>query len=461
VRIARLGLFACSALLLGCQSYEPRPLDSDAHRAAVLARTPSDEGVAAFARRLADEGQPSEYNLADGLSLREAEAVALFFNSELRLARLRAGVAQAGAKYAGLWEDPELGVDAERIIESVDHPWIIGASVGFTLPISGRLAVEEARANAEHRAELRRVAAEEWSVRNSLRAAWLEWSANQERSAAVADLLLRIESILSIVSQLEAAGELSRTEGRLFRIELASRRNALLGIDAAARELELGVHHLMGLAPSAPLSLTPTLAAAAVADPADESWLTRNPGLAALRADYDVAEEALRLEIRKQYPDIVIAPGLKSEDGDTRVLLGVSLPIPLWNRNQRDIAEADARRELARAAFETTLEGLESDLALAHARYDAARAQRSALETEIVPLVEQQDAETRRVAGLGEVDTFILLESLTRLHDIKVALIDARLAESLAALRLHELLGPPASARSPAEAPAPAKEVHP
>ncbi|MBC7834356.1 MAG: TolC family protein [Phycisphaerales bacterium] len=443
---ARTGAAAACvfAALSGCQSYDPRPLDPSAHHGAWLARSPEHEGVAAFARRLAmNEGHPAPYDLTDGLSLQEGETVALFFNPDLRMARLRAGVALASAEHARLWEDPVLGVDAERILGSVDHPWVLGVSLGFTLPISGRLAVEESRAHAAHRAELRRVLAAEWSARLGLRATWLEWSSQQLRAELSGDLLGRLESILAVVSRLEQAGELSRIEARLFRIEQMTRSTEWRAIEARTSELELTLRALMGLAPAAPLGLVPTSLGAPDQLRTSSDLDTRNPTLAALRADYEVSEEALRLEIREQYPDITIGPGFGTDEGDSRVLLGLSLPIPLWNQNRRGIAEAVAQRDLARGAFETAIERTGASLAMAHGRHAAARAHRAALEGEMVPMVEEQDTETRRVADLGQVDTLLLLETLARLHDAKNALIDARLAEAIAALRVEELTGPP------------------
>lgn len=439
----------------GCQSYAPRPLDAAAHGRAWQERTApgaGDEGVAAFVRRLAEEGagEAGPYDPSDGISLREAEVVALLFNPDLRAARLRADAALASARHAGLWEDPQFGVDAERILASVDEPWVVGATLGITLPISGRLAVEEARAGAAHRAELRRVAAQEWGVRAALRAAWLAWSAQELRAEQTRRLLDRLDTIVGIVRSLEDAGELSRIEARLFRIERAVTASSLLAVETRATELVLELRALMGLSPAAPLTLVPAPLGAADARSATlEDLSARNPEIAALRAEYEVAEEALRLEIRKQYPDLVIGPGLGVEDGDGRVLLGLSLPIPLWNRNQRGIAEAAAQREIARAAFETQLERLGAALAAAGAQLDAARAQRELLERTLVPMVEEQDAESLRVARLGEVDTPLLLDSLSRLYQARAALIDAHLAESLAAQRIQELIGPPPPAPEP------------
>jgi len=445
----RMGLAPAAALasLAGCETYTACPLDLAAHRGAWLARTPADEGVAVFARRLAEPGDAARggFDPADGLSLREGEAVSLFFNPDLRMARLRAEGVGESATYAGLWADPGLGVDAERVIESVAEPWVVGASIGITLPISGRLEVEEARADAAHAAALRRVAELEWGTRRSVRRAWLGWSAERRRAELARELMSRLERIGGIVRGLADAGELSRMEARLFWIEGSMRRAELGAVEARERELELGLRALMGLAPGAPLELTPApLLGAATPTPisADAELIERNPTLAALRAEYEVAEQGLRLAVREQYPDITIAPGGGVDDGDSRVTLGVSLPIPLWNRNRRAIAEATADREMARAAFETGYERLAAELAAAVAAHDAAAARRAALEAEVVPLVEAQDAEAMRVAELGEVDALLMLESMTRLYDTKSALIEARLAEALAAARVEELVGP-------------------
>ena len=143
-------LLACPCTLVACQRYRPRPLDLPRHHAAVEARDPSATDVVAYANGLAAvSGGAGTYDPSDGLSLDEAEVVALYFNPQLRVARLRADVPRFGAAEAGRWQDPEFGIDAERIIESVEHPWVLGGTLSFTIPLSGRLGVEKEQARAE------------------------------------------------------------------------------------------------------------------------------------------------------------------------------------------------------------------------------------------------------------------------------------------------------------------------
>src|SRR5688500_8874313 len=94
--------------LAACQRYAPAPLDLEGYRASLHARDVTGAGVRDYARRLAEggTGPAGPYDPTDGLSLDEAEVVALFFNPQLRLARLDAAVRRLGAAEAGRWEDP-------------------------------------------------------------------------------------------------------------------------------------------------------------------------------------------------------------------------------------------------------------------------------------------------------------------------------------------------------------------
>jgi outer membrane protein, heavy metal efflux system len=435
----------------GCQSYERKPLDLETTRAAWLTRSPADPSIREFAAALdrAESGTGlADFNPVDGLTLAEAEAVALVFNPDLRQARLEANVTRTTAAHAGLWQDPVLGVDLERIVSSAGgtNPWIVGSTIGITIPISGRLEAEKARAGAELAAQLDRVAAREWATRSALRELWVEWSAAQVLAEVAEELIARLRDVAALADRQEKAGSMTRVDARLFRVELAGREADLIATTARVKELELQLRALLGLASETPLTLVPTLTFAARTTNVDELrplLESSNPELAAVRAEYEVSEQLLRTEVRKQYPDLTIGPGYGTDQGDNRVLLGVSLPIPLWNRNQQGVAQASAQREVARGRFETTYEQLSSKLAIALTRYESGKAQRALIESSVVPLADEQEAEVRRVASLGRVDPLLLLESLKTLYAAKVRLVEARAAESVGAARLDELIGPP------------------
>ncbi len=431
--------------LVGCQSYEPKPLDAAAHRDAWHARTPADESVSAFAERLSETtpDKPVPYDPSDGISLAEGELIALVYNSDLRMARLRAGVALTTADNAGFWDDPKLSVDLLRITESVSDPWFVNVGLGITLPISGRLEAEKARADAAYQAQLYMIAEAEWHTRYQVRLVWLEWSAAQVMLEQQEQLIGMIGSLVDATNKLADAGELQRTEAGLFAIERVQRRYELRRLHGKVEESEQQLRSLMGLSPKAHLQLIPqVMAVGVVDDKANTPSADNNPSLVRLSQEYEVAEQALLREIRKQYPDLTIGPVVESDEGQSRIGLGGGIPLPILNANKQGIAEAKAERELARAAYETQYERLVGTLAQAQAKAKSLTEERQIVADEMAPLVDEQVERARKLLELGEGGGLVLLESLVRAHKTKRHLMDVRLDEAKAYAELLFLSGP-------------------
>ncbi|MEQ8770474.1 MAG: TolC family protein [Phycisphaerales bacterium] len=438
-------VFGMGAVITGCTTYEPRPLDPARHRADWHNRSAGDESVLLFADRLAERAaNPAPaFDPDDGLTLPEGELVAMVFHPDLRLARLRAGVASASAEHAGRWDDPEFSIDVLRITEGVANPWIVTPGLAITIPISGRLGVERDRADAALRAEIERVAEQEWAVRHELRLAWLGWSAASLRLEEHERLLKSISDLSNSTALLAEAGELLRTEAALFAIERSQRGYELHRLRGAVAEAEQRVRAVLGLSPGAPIELVPSLDVHGYADDGGPSEAAAgNQTLARLRTEYEVAEQTLRREIRKQYPDLTIGPLYESDEGQSRVGLFGAIPVPVLNANKRGIAEAEAEREFARAACETEYERVVGRIAGARARARALLAEREHLVAELVPLVDHQLADARRLLELGEGGGLVLLESMVRAHETKMHLIDVRLDEARVRAELAFLSGP-------------------
>ena len=449
-------LAALSAALIltlsGCKAYEPRALDLDRTQREYLLRALDGPVVEQFH----EAGRPASapdatLDLADGITLAEAEAIALVFNRGLRAARLAAGVTQASAENAGLWQDPTLGVDFSKIVSGASQGLDAIVSVGFTLPVSGRLDLERERLGAEHAAELARVAALEWETVALLRRAWTERAGIAREAEATRDVLHRVEQVTAIVDRMESAGELARIEARLFRIEDAKLRSRLAALESELSRATHAVEAMLDLPPAAGRFFTGEFASsprlgAESRDAALAAIRDTNPAVLRARAEHEVAERTLEEEIRKQWPDLVLSPGYGDDQGDRKFVLGVGVALPLLNGNRAGIAVAEAAREAARWRAESELQRVLGALLAAEERLAQSVARRESLERTLVPLVEAQYEETRAVARLGEVKTLVLLESLKQQLEARNEMIAARRDEALAAIDIEELLGPPGRA---------------
>ena len=348
----------------------------------------------------------------------------------------------ASLETSGLWEDPVFGFDGAEIL-SPEGPFEFGLMLEWTIPISGRLGVERDLASAAYEAELRRVVEAEWAIRMQVREAWAHWSEALLRQELLGNFVTDTQRVVELTDRLEEAGEFTRVEARLIRGQLASARleaaGAALAVQAASSEL----YELIGLWPGGSLELLPELSSPAGSEQEVDidRLITSNLSLAVSRAEYQAAEEALRLEIRKQYPDLTIGAGYGNEDDD-RLLLGLSIPIPALNGNRAGIAAAEAKRDQARLRAESQFEELSRRFLLARNKLSITSAQRESFETVLVPLLDQQLGEIERLMDLGQVDALLLLESLTGRLDAKSKLLDLRLSEVRASIEVESLLGP-------------------
>lgn len=434
------------ALLAGCQGYDPQPLDDAAHAAHAAewaGRRPGAAGVAEYARELARAGAfTGKFDLADGIQLPEAEVIALFFNPDLRVARAEAAVALAGAQEAGRWEDPELEIDAAYVLGSVDKPWVLGGMLKFTLPLSGRHGVEEDKAWAEHRVTLTQVVQAEWEALVRLREHWVEAATLAEELRLTQQLIAALETLNQRADKLVQAGALARLDARLVELELAQRRIEAFALAGSLDDANARLREDMGLFPSAPVTLKTELPK--FAWPANPASLLaqRNPALRAARAEYEVSQQSLRLEVRKQYPDLVIGGGYENEDGQSRITLGLGFPLPIINLNREGIARARASRAASRDAYFARVEAVNHALSRATAASARAARQAELVNTTIVPLADTNAAEAAKMAELGEFDALRQLEVLTRQHEARLALLRANVQVRLADAAVLAAVGP-------------------
>lgn len=442
-------LLVVLASVSGCSTYSASPLDASGHLAEVEARSHRSEAVRTFADRLAASTVGLTFDPVDGLSLAEAEVVALLFNADLRRARLEANVARLGAAEAGRWDDPSLGIDIERIISGTDDPWVIGGLVDLTIPLSGRLRIEGQLAADKHRlAELQVLRLERQTVAE-LRHAWARWSSALSRRHVLDEAVADLDAIESSADKLKDAGELDPTDARLFSIDRVKRRAQLLAAEREARQAEAALRQIMGLSPMATLDLRPGTGLQATETPVD---LDLHPDLAIARAEYLVAERELELEIRRQYPDLNLGGGFGTDQGDSRLLGGLSIPIPVFNTNRRAIAETHARRDVARAAFESVLTSLEAARHAAAVDLNDSRSLISLLETGLVPLVDRQVLEAQKLLDAGEFNPLIVREALNAATEAKLELISARLALDESMIKHRSLTEPAFLSPIPMEA---------
>lgn len=382
-------------------------------------------------------------------------------------ARARAGLAQAQLQTAGLAPRTALSPEIERTNERDpgQSAWSVGLALDIALTgASVREArIERARLLAD--AALLDEADAAWSIRSAAQRALTElWSSTAEMKLLdrLVVTLLEAQAVMQKRYDLGAADALELTTTRTAaaqaesRFVLAEQRQIRArGELAQALALPLSAIDALQIDFSEfeqPSALPPrdALRAGATLDRID---------LRRALAQHAAAEAALQVELRAQYPEIRLRPGLLWDQGATVWQLGASLPLFGAERQAGPIAEAVARRELAAQDF-LALQA-QALVSLEHAR---ARVAASELDTDGAEAEHDearlQATRTEQRFARGDADRLDRLLARARVIESDLRLLYARQRTLASRLALEDAIQRPLSRLSTEPAP-PAREAKP
>lgn len=374
------------AALAGCARYAPLPLDRRpalATRVADLKLGPAPAGWPGGARAI-DPHRP--------LDIADVALLAVDNNPDLRAARAQRGIAEAEIVAAGLLPNPQLTASMGFVVggPGTATAW----SAGLGEDIKSLVTLSAAKASARYAA--RKIDADllwqEWQVVGRARLLFVD-TIEARRARALLDAERRLFAARYALSERAVAeGNLPLTDSVADLAALAAVDKALetQDRDDEARRQELDA--LLGLAPSVTLSLAPDIALPpfdlAQIRPRVQQIPERRPDLVALALGYDAQEARLRGAILAQFPALVLG-GVGGSDTTSVASVGpsVTIDLPIFNRNQGDIAIARATRSRLRAEYASRLAAavgeaealiarhalLERQIAAARARLPAAQ----------------------------------------------------------------------------------------
>lgn len=375
------GLAACAG---GCAAYRPLPLAPRAHLAPALSNLDLDVPAAAGA------DAPRRIDVAKPLDLESIGLLAILNDPALQTERGTIAVAQARAIEASLLPNP-------------------GASLGYgallggpgTAPSYAASLTQDITAIVTYRA--RNAAAGAHVAEVNADTLWQEWQVAQKARLLALDLYWGERSIglqrreRDLIANALAKVRSATTAGNLDLTALSP----LVAAEAAAEQslaaLELqqiknwqALDAVLGLAPKLRFAIAPpTLPPlprnidALIAD-----LPKRRPDLVALRLGYRSADETLRAAILGQFPAFALGGNWSSDTTGVRSAgPTVTFDLPIFNRNQGQIAASRATRLLLHEEYQARLDGAVGNIRglLAQSeklRADVAQARRAAASAE-------------------------------------------------------------------------------
>jgi outer membrane protein, heavy metal efflux system len=432
-----------SSLLAGCVRYQPRPLSAVATAAALERRSLTN----AVLRTFLETNLHREFESwpAKGWDFEMLTLAAFYYHPSLEVARADWQVAQGGIRTAKGRPNPTVTVTPayDNGIANSPSPWM--PLIVFDLPLETAGKRARRTEQAEHLSESARlnIATTAWQVRSGVRSSLLDYTAAQERAQLLEKQVgLQREAGARLESQLQA-GAVATAEVTAARIAQAKLNADLADARRQRAEARAGVAEALGVPSSAldgvslalDLSALPLADSMTSAEARREALQGRSDILGAL-ADYAAGQSALQLEIAKQYPDVHLSPGYfwnQGNEGDNQWQLGVTVELPVLNRNQGPIAEAEARRAALAARFVALQAKVIAEIDRAVAGYEASRSNLVALQS-LADAQRTLHENTEAQFKAGAADQLELVSSELELETAQLAELDSR-------VKVHQALG--------------------
>jgi cobalt-zinc-cadmium efflux system outer membrane protein len=330
---------------------------------------------------------------AGALTLRQALALTLTHNPELAAVSYDIRIAEARILQAKLLPNPEAQFTSENIAGSGDY---YGGKRSENTLLLGQL-IElggKRRARVSEAAFGRDLADFDYETKKRevfLKTAqdFIDVLAIQRRVTIDEQLVRLANDFIPVAVKRIEAGKASNLEKTRFDVAIGLAR---IDLEQAKHDLVAARQRLA----SRWGSLKPRFASAVGdldATPATTSFdalarrLPANPRLARFGAEVAQREAALAREKAAAVPDITLSAGGRqiNERNDTTAVVGFSVPLPLWNRNQGNIRAARERIDRADAEQAAAAAALQTELTEGYENLERARAAILILRENVLP----------------------------------------------------------------------------
>lgn len=372
---------------------------------------------------------------------------ALRNNPELKFYQTEIAAAKANRKTAATWGNPEFSADAGRMRMIGDEglAWSVSLMQPFEWP--GRLGLRKAIANRD--IELAQIGVERFQVAlaSRVRSAGYSLFAAEQKAKAVREVAERLRLLRDVLVQRDAAGITPLLETRVIEaMDISMQRKASeAAIQKQTALFEL--NQLRGISANEPLAVSaPELKfrPALEFETLRASALTNNFELR-MRV-VELSQSGLRVSLAKndRFPTWSVGPQYSEQrvgDQERMLLVGISVPLPLWNRNSGNIAAAEAKQLQAETALRVAQRDVERKVAEAAARYQAKTEEIAKWRVDSIEHFRDAADLADRHYRLGAVPVATYIELQKQYLDAVEALLDTRKEAVDAAQELELLTG--------------------
>ncbi|MFJ3044808.1 TolC family protein [Herbaspirillum chlorophenolicum] len=376
------------------------------------------------------------------LTLADAQRLAHDNNPTLSAARHELAATDGALQQAGAWPNPTFSMELEDTKKATRTTTY---TLSQTLELGGKRGARVAAARLGQDAARSQLVAREAGLRADVAQAWFEVLHSRQRLALALQSADLAERMSDTTGRRVQAGKLSPVEQTRSRVAASSAR---LEVNQAESDARISGHKLATLLGRTSPCVGEAQGDGAVLPPlpqiADVVRLAAAaPSVRLAGIEVDRNKALADIESSKRIPDLTVSLGNKRDEEAARnmTVIGVSLPLPLFDRNQGNLLEALRRTDRARDELVAAELQAQSTAAEGYETLRNARAEAQALQQDVLPAAQQAYAAAARGFELGKFGFTEVLDAQRTLFQTQTQYLRALSAAHRAAASLEALLG--------------------
>jgi outer membrane protein, heavy metal efflux system len=369
------------------------------------------------------------------LDLAGAIQYALRENTELKAKRHSLGIAEGRTQQASLLfqNNPRFGVEA-------DSPGS-GRLGELKLHLMQELEIAGQRGHRYEAAE-KNLAQANLSVEDAERLLRLVVTRAFYNLLAVQQMIFDLKEVLAAQETLLQAGQkrferedISILELNTLRLDRDQVQNELANKTRERVSMEKQLRLLLGFQENGPLvaagnlmDLLPTNGALPDRQHLQACVVATRPDLKAAKLAIEIRDAELRLAQARRIPNISLGPRYKRDNNENLFGGELAIPLPLFNRNQEEIATALANRNVSKTELEGRLLAAKQEVESSYTKLALAKEGISAYGKVYLGDLEKMLALTRKAYESGEMTIFEFSITRDRFTQARFRSLDAALA---------------------------------
>ncbi len=369
----------------------------------------------------------SDHQIIKKLTLNKALNLTLKNNPDLAASTLEIQARQAKSLQLSLMPNPELGVQVENFagnddmskFDSTETTVMLSQDILLAGKIKKRTRVAELKSD---------LAAWDYEIKildlfTRVKKTFIEVLAAQKKIELNKELLKIADGLLENINRRVKAGKVNAAEASRAKFFVSKIK---IDIRNAEQDLQAAKHQIASYWGS---SLPNFIEAEGVLDsplqiPGMEKFqklLKQNPSLARYEKELSQRRAVIDLEKARAVPDINLGAGIRrlNETNDSAFVVGISIPLPVRNRNQGGIAEAKIRYDKTKMKFKALERRLNAELSLLYKRLNNSYNEAVTLNRDMLPDAENAFKIIKQGNLLGRFTILDVLDAQRTLFDIR------------------------------------------